>query len=136
MNRRGFLGAIGAALAGATLDPERLLWRPGAKVISIARPIVQRWSLNTSNAMQPGDIFTIAGFYATNPVTGLSTTMLREFVVTQPVESGPIEDYFPKIVPNGPWQNVSAEGSPRKIEARRYRPSFVGMKIYDTNAVK
>lgn len=35
MNRRGFLGAIGAALAGATLDPERLLWVPGAKCISI-----------------------------------------------------------------------------------------------------
>lgn len=35
MNRRGFLGFIGAALAGATLDPERLLWEPGKKIISI-----------------------------------------------------------------------------------------------------
>ena len=31
MNRRGFL----ALLAGAVLDPERLLWVPGRKVISI-----------------------------------------------------------------------------------------------------
>lgn len=32
MNRRGFLAAL---LGGAVLDPERLLWRPGAKLISI-----------------------------------------------------------------------------------------------------
>lgn len=33
MNRRGFL----TMLAGATLDPERLLWTPGRKLISIPR---------------------------------------------------------------------------------------------------
>lgn len=33
MNRRAFLTTLGAALAGATLDPERLLWRPGVKTI-------------------------------------------------------------------------------------------------------
>jgi hypothetical protein len=38
MNRRGFLGFMGAAIAGATLDPERLLWRPNTKLISIPRP--------------------------------------------------------------------------------------------------
>ena len=35
MDRRGFLSFLGAAVAGATLDPERLLWKPGAKLISI-----------------------------------------------------------------------------------------------------
>jgi hypothetical protein len=40
MNRRGFLGAL---LAGATLDPERLLWRPGAKLISIPSPPRAIW---------------------------------------------------------------------------------------------
>lgn len=35
MNRRGFLGALAGAL---TLDPERLIWTPGAKLISIPRP--------------------------------------------------------------------------------------------------
>lgn len=38
MNRRGFLSFLGAAVAGATLDPERLLWVPGAKLISISKP--------------------------------------------------------------------------------------------------
>lgn len=35
MNRRAFLEAIAGAIAA---DPERLLWRPGAKLISIPRP--------------------------------------------------------------------------------------------------
>lgn len=37
MNRRGFLGAFLGAVAGATLDPERALWKPG-KLISIPKP--------------------------------------------------------------------------------------------------
>lgn len=35
MNRRGFLGALLGSLA---LDPERALWIPGRKLISIPRP--------------------------------------------------------------------------------------------------
>jgi hypothetical protein len=39
MNRRGFLTAIAATLAGAALDPEKLLWEPGKKLISIPNPV-------------------------------------------------------------------------------------------------
>ena len=35
MNRRGFLAALASALV---IDPERLLWVPGWKSISIPRP--------------------------------------------------------------------------------------------------
>jgi hypothetical protein len=42
MKRRGFLGALGAAIAGATLDPERALWVPGARAFSIPREITPR----------------------------------------------------------------------------------------------
>ena len=35
LGRRGFLGAL---LAGAVLDPEKLLWRQGEKLISIPAP--------------------------------------------------------------------------------------------------
>jgi hypothetical protein len=35
MNRRGFLTSLGAAAAAFALDPERALWVPGAKTISI-----------------------------------------------------------------------------------------------------
>jgi len=38
MKRRGFLGLFAGAIAGATLDPERALWIPGAKTISIPKP--------------------------------------------------------------------------------------------------
>ena len=37
MTRRGLIGAL---IGAATLDPERLLWVPGAKVISIPKPVV------------------------------------------------------------------------------------------------
>jgi hypothetical protein len=38
MNRRSFIAGIGAALSGAVLDPDQLLWRPGARLISVPRP--------------------------------------------------------------------------------------------------
>jgi hypothetical protein len=41
MNRRGFFGSLAAILAGATLDPEKLLWVPRKKLISIPPP---RWA--------------------------------------------------------------------------------------------
>lgn len=37
MTRRGLLSTL---LGAATLDPERLLWVPGKKVISIPNPVV------------------------------------------------------------------------------------------------
>lgn len=40
-SRRGFLGLLAGIAAGAVLDPERLLWIPGAKTISIPAPIVE-----------------------------------------------------------------------------------------------
>jgi hypothetical protein len=41
VNRRGFLaGLFGAAAVAA--DPERLLWTPGRKLISIPRPMTRR----------------------------------------------------------------------------------------------
>ncbi len=37
MTRRGLIGAL---LGAATMDPERLLWVPGQRVISIPKPVV------------------------------------------------------------------------------------------------
>ncbi len=47
MNRRGFLTALAGAVGAMTLDPERLLWRPGAKLISI--PAQRRCGLLTTD---------------------------------------------------------------------------------------
>lgn len=39
MNRRGFLSTLaGALLASSQLDPEKALWVPGKKLISIPQP--------------------------------------------------------------------------------------------------
>ena len=40
MNRRGFLTALAAIAATAVVDPERALWIPGKKLISIPRPSI------------------------------------------------------------------------------------------------
>lgn len=40
LTRRGFLGLIPVAAAGMVLDPDRLLWRPGAKTIFIPAPML------------------------------------------------------------------------------------------------
>ncbi len=39
MNRRGFLGGLIGAASAMVLDPEKLLWVPGAKTIFIPKPI-------------------------------------------------------------------------------------------------
>lgn len=95
MNRRAFLGSLAGALAGATLDPERLLWRPGAKTIvdlggivpiSLADPVSVTFDLDLPKlvchpnafaliwpeprsgppALKLGDHFTFAGRYEVN----------------------------------------------------------------------
>lgn len=38
MNRRSFLASTAAIIASAAFDPEKLLWVPGRKVISIPKP--------------------------------------------------------------------------------------------------
>lgn len=40
MNRRGFLQALAGAASAMTFDPERALWTPGKKLISIPKPRV------------------------------------------------------------------------------------------------
>lgn len=43
MNRRGFLAAFGAAMVAP--DPDKLLWRPGARLISIPAAPVKKYKL-------------------------------------------------------------------------------------------
>lgn len=55
MNRRSFLTTLAAAFA---LDPERALWVPGKKLISIPKPRLTGWPAS-SETLKPGDIFTV-----------------------------------------------------------------------------
>jgi hypothetical protein len=72
MNRRGFLGALFGSAGALVVDPERALWTPGAKLISIPRRTAAGWA--STALIKPGDVFTIAG-------DG------REYVVVQEVTS-------------------------------------------------
>jgi hypothetical protein len=78
MGRRGFLGALFGA---AALDPERLLWVPRQKLISIPAPqLYKGWASVSLRGLDTGDKFTIARVWAINPVNG--EICLRNFTVT------------------------------------------------------
>ena len=84
LTRRGFLGALAAGAAGLAIDPEQLLWRPGAKTFFLPP---NPWTATTSGLLVRGDIVTISGHYARNPVTGLLTPHLQHFVITEAVQA-------------------------------------------------
>lgn len=105
MDRRGFLKLLASGAVGAAVDVDKLLWIPGAKTIflppapAIATPddaaFVRELVLGpgtTPNAgwmsvdcanglLKKGDVITIEGRYAVNPITRQSTGRLQEFVV-------------------------------------------------------
>ena len=105
MNRRAFLQTLAAAVAGATLDPERLLWRPGAKSIFLPPPP----SLLAPTELLRGDLFTIEGVYAINPMTYAPIERLQQFVITADITAGtPVDRCMsPHIVADGPYRNVN-----------------------------
>lgn len=108
MNRRGFLGLIGAAVAGSVLDPEKLLWKPGAKVISIPTLVVPEIEV-PREFLTVGDIFTMEGFYRHNPRTGKPMEGLQQFVCIHDYTPGKDMHlkYFPSIIPSGQYANVT-----------------------------
>lgn len=123
MNRRSFLALLASGVAGAALDPERLLWTPGARTIFV--PPADGWTregrILVSEPFTRGDIFTIEGVFATNPVTGRQTKHLQRFVVTADVNGPTIT--VEKIHPPPPsWLAVSPK-------TRRARGVLVGQTV-------
>jgi hypothetical protein len=100
MNRRGFLSALIAAGTAAAIDPEKLLWEPGRKLISIPKPgpmiVSDGWASDFVGKLRIGDKFTIPGFYAVNPLK-----FHQLFIVTAVHESGHVRAEL-KPVPWGP----------------------------------
>lgn len=84
--RRGFFGLLAGAIAGATLDPDKLLWEPGRKLVSIPAPppitVPAIWK-----GIEVGDIITIGGRYAMNPRTREELPYLQQFVITSVILS-------------------------------------------------
>lgn len=65
MNRRGFIGLLGAAVASAAYDKERLLWVPGKKLISIPisipKPVTFRTVIHSMDGRWAVDVEYTAG---------------------------------------------------------------------------
>lgn len=71
------------------------------------------WTVSTTGILKAGDVFTIAGVYAVNPVTKATLPFLKQFVVTADADSGASTGpaaltIYPAIISSGAFQNVSA----------------------------
>jgi len=81
--------------------------------------VTDGWTNSTTNILRAGDVFTIAGVFAVNPVPGEGTTgkavqpYLQQFVVLANANSGASTGpatltISPPIITSGPFQTVSA----------------------------
>lgn len=72
--------------------------------------------LGTTKTVKKGDVFTIAGVYAVNPVTKAALPFLKQFVVTTDVTSDAVTTgdadvvVYPALIWSGAFQNVSVQG--------------------------
>lgn len=68
----------------------------------------------TNSGLKEGDVFTISGVYAVNPITKATLTFLRQFRITANVTTNTVSSnnttltIAPAIILTGPYQNVSA----------------------------
>lgn len=90
LGRRGFISSL---LAAAVLDPERLLWVPGRKMISISKP----------RAVEVGDIVSFDGFqskevWIVTGIDGLNRWWMK------PIKPKP-ETYTIGVVPPSPTRS-------------------------------
>lgn len=75
--------------------------------------VTDGWTVSTEGIVKAGDVFTIAGVFAVNPVTKASLGFLKQFVVTADAASGATTGpatltISPAIIASGAFQNVSA----------------------------
>lgn len=73
--------------------------------------ITDGWALSVTGLLNVGDVFTIAGVYSVNPITGQSTGDLQQFVVTASANSDGAGEstisIYPEIVTSGKFKTVS-----------------------------
>lgn len=75
--------------------------------------VTDGWTNSTTGILKAGDVITIAGVYAVNPVTKATLPFLRQFTVTADANSGASTGpatltIYPAIIASGAFQNVSA----------------------------
>jgi hypothetical protein len=70
MERRSFLtGALAGFASALVIDPERLLWVPGRKVISLPKSdtFYCDWWTPGYRALKPGSVFDVTALYTDKP---------------------------------------------------------------------
>lgn len=84
----------------------------GAQVEGSSAIVSKDWTAAAALRLNKGDIFTVDGVYAVNPVSGVSTGYLRQFVVTANFSSDANGDgsisVFPALVSTGAGKTVTA----------------------------
>jgi hypothetical protein len=82
---------------------------PSAATTSL---ITDGWTAAVANRLKRGDVFTIAGVFAVNPETKVSTGVLRQFIATADAASDVAGNLtvaiYPAIIAGGAYQNVTA----------------------------
>ncbi len=82
MNRRSFLASLAAAFV---VDPERLLYVPGKKLISIPKPALVTTGWADKPAFDLGDMVAIQDWWKADPRTRcVIPGTLQRFIVTKP----------------------------------------------------
>lgn len=76
--------------------------------------VTDGWTNSVTGILKAGDVITIAGVFAVNPVTKATLPFLRQFTVTADANSGASTGpstltIYPAIIASGAFQNVSAE---------------------------
>ena len=81
---------------------------PSAATTSL---VTDGWTAAIANRLKRGDVFTIAGVFAVNPETKVSTGVLRQFVATTDAASDGSGNLtvaiYPAIIAGGAYQNVT-----------------------------
>lgn len=75
--------------------------------------VTDGWTNNKTGVLKKGDVFTIAGVFAVNPISKVSTGRLQTFVVKADADSGASTGpatltIAPAIITSGAYQTVSA----------------------------
>lgn len=118
VHQTGCWGGSGAQASTDATGKEVATGAPtGASVLGTTAIAICDFDYINSYALRDGDIFTIAGVYAVNPMSGESTGSLRQFVVTADVTCGstgttteaPVTVYIsPNMIHTGPYKTVNS----------------------------